>query len=132
MGASQAHTERPNDAPQSQGLLTLIKQRRPATGQTDSMNRPILILLGVALTVAAHAADPVAKAMVDKSCTTCHAGSFGGDGSSVYTRETRKVKTKEDLISQVKLWAGVAGTNWNAAQIDQVSQYLDEQYYKLR
>lgn len=62
-----------------------------------------LALLTLSATIA-HA-DPFAqgdakigKQMVDKNCIACHAASFGGDGSGIYTREDRKIKNAKGLV----------------------------------
>ena len=54
----------------------------------------------------AQAAEPAptARALLEKSCDTCHAQVFGGKTDAVYTRPNRRVNTTQVLIDQVKLW----------------------------
>ncbi|HAJ70723.1 MAG TPA: hypothetical protein DCO68_01440, partial [Methylophilaceae bacterium] len=39
------------------------------------------------------------KALVEQNCISCHASSFGGNGSEIYTREFRKIKSASGLIT---------------------------------
>ena len=72
------------------------------------MNKKFFLLLCiVSVNVSANAlfanADVAAgKALHDKNCVGCHASSYGGDGSAIYTREYNKVKTSKGLLAQVR------------------------------
>ena len=50
------------------------------------------------------------KALADKQCQSCHISLFKGDGSGVYTRTDRKVKTATQLAARI------AGCNANTGR----------------
>jgi hypothetical protein len=102
------------------------------------LRKPILIvLLGLASSLA-QAADPftagdakIGKQMVDKHCISCHASSFGGDGSGIYTREDRRVKTSKGLIGQIRNCNTNLGLKWFEDEELHVASYLNKTYYKF-
>ena len=71
------------------------------------------------------------KALVDKNCISCHAESFGGDGSAIYTREYRKVKTSKGLVAQIRNCNTMIGLKWFEDEELNVASYLNKTYYKL-
>ncbi len=77
-------------------------------------------------------ADTVSgKALVDKNCISCHAQSFGGDGSSIYTREYRKIKTSKGLLAQVRNCNTMIGLKWFEEEELNAASYLNKTYYKF-
>jgi cytochrome c2 len=83
-------------------------------------------------------ADPYAKAdassgklLVEKHCISCHAESFGGDGSTIYTRESRKVKTSKGLVAQIRNCNTMIGLKWFEDEELNVAKYLNNTYYKF-
>ncbi len=77
-------------------------------------------------------ADAVAgKALVDKHCINCHAEHFGGDGSGIYTREYRKVKTSKGLVAQIRSCNTMLGLKWFEDEELNVASYLNKTYYKF-
>lgn len=77
-------------------------------------------------------ADPAAgKLLVDKNCVSCHASSYGGDGSAIYTRENRKVKTPKGLIAQIRNCNTMLGLKWFEDEELNVASYLNNTYYKF-
>jgi hypothetical protein len=95
-----------------------------------------LALLTLSATLA-HA-DPFAqgdakigKQMVDKNCIACHAASFGGDGSGIYTREDRKIKDAKGLIQQIRNCNTNLGLKWFEDEELHVASYLNKNYYKF-
>lgn len=78
------------------------------------------------------AADATAgKGLVTKNCVSCHATSFGGDGSGIYTREFRKVKTSKGLVAQVRNCNTMIGLKWFEDEELNVAKYLNQTYYKF-
>jgi cytochrome c2 len=78
------------------------------------------------------AADAKAgKALVTKNCVSCHAESFGSDGSSIYTREFRKVKSSKALLAQVRNCNTMIGLKWFEDEELNVAKYLNQSYYKF-
>ena len=71
------------------------------------------------------------KALVDKHCISCHASSYGNDGSAIYTREYNKVKTSPGLIAQVRSCNTMIGLNWFDHEELNVAGYLNKMYYKF-
>ncbi|WP_137718577.1 cytochrome c [Methylobacillus flagellatus] len=79
------------------------------------------------------AGDPViGKAMVEKQCISCHADRFGGDGSGIYTREHRLVKTSAGLLTQVRNCNTNLGLKWFDDEELHVTRYLNDHYYKFQ
>ena len=105
------------------------------------MKSPLLgsLLLVSCITISFNAfaepfakADAVAgKALVDGNCINCHAASFGGDGSSIYTREYRKVKTSKGLVAQIRNCNTMIGLKWFEDEELNVAKYLNQTYYKF-
>jgi len=77
-------------------------------------------------------ADAVAgKSLHEKNCISCHASSFGGDGSAIYTREYNKIKTSKGLITQVRNCNTMLGLKWFDDEELNVAAYLNQTYYKF-
>ena len=71
------------------------------------------------------------KALVDQHCISCHASSFGGDGSAIYIREYAKVKSSKGLIAQVRNCNTMIGLKWFDDEELNVAAYLNQTYYKF-
>ena len=90
------------------------------------------------LSTAAHAApfakgDPkTGKALHDKTCINCHVSMFGGDGSKIYTRADRKVKTSQQLAARISGCNANTGAGWFPEDEAHVAAYLNQQYYKFK
>lgn len=69
------------------------------------------------------------KSLATKNCVSCHAASFGGDGSAIYTREYRKVRTAKGLLAQVRNCNTNIGLKWFEDEELNVAGYLNENYY---
>lgn len=96
-----------------------------------------LALVSVTTTALAATAfdkgDPkIGKALVDKSCQTCHASMFGGDASKIYTRPDHKVKTPQQLAARVSTCNTNTGAGWFPQEEADVAAYLNQQYYKFK
>ncbi|MBM3351598.1 MAG: cytochrome c [Betaproteobacteria bacterium] len=97
------------------------------------------LLLILALLFSGYApAEPFAegniktgKTLVDKHCIQCHASSFGDDGSSIYTRELRKVTNSKKLLSQIRTCNTMLGLKWFEDEELNVAKYLNQTYYKF-
>jgi mono/diheme cytochrome c family protein len=82
-----------------------------------------LVLAG--LSGAAIAADPVrGSALYETRCIACHA-------SSVHQRSARKAESFDGVRAQVLRWSAVVGGSWSADEIDDVTLYLNQQYYRF-
>ena len=71
------------------------------------------------------------KALHEKNCISCHASSFGGNGSEIYTREYHKVKTSRGLVAQVRACNTNIGLKWFEDEELNVAAYLNQTYYKF-
>lgn len=60
----------------------------------------------------------------NKHCVKCHT-------SSVYTRKPRKVNTVEGLIGRVKMCNDQLQIKLTEAQLEHITSFLDERYYKF-
>lgn len=70
--------------------------------------------------------------VLDARCTACHVQMFGGDGSRVYTRTDRKVKSIEGLMRRVEQCnAATQNGELNADQMSDITAYLNESMYKF-
>ena len=71
------------------------------------------------------------KSLHDNNCISCHASSYGGDGSGIYTREYAKVKTSKGLVVQVRNCNTMIGLKWFEDEELNVAAYLNKTYYKF-
>lgn len=91
-----------------------------------------LLLSNIAFAEPYAKADAMAgKILVEKNCISCHATSFGGDGSAIYTREFRKVKTSKGLVAQVRNCNTNLDLKWFEDEELNVAKYLNKTYYKF-
>lgn len=71
------------------------------------------------------------KALIEKSCISCHASSYGGDGSEIYTRPFHKVESSKALLTQVRACNTNLGTQWFEEDEMNAAAYLNKAYYKF-
>jgi hypothetical protein len=92
-----------------------------------------LILITVPAFAAPFSGADVAagQQLVEKNCISCHAASFGGDGSGIYTREFRKVKSSKGLLAQIRNCNTMLGLKWFEDEELNVAAYLNNTYYKF-
>ncbi len=69
------------------------------------------------------------KALVEQHCISCHASSYGGDGSEIYTRAFRKVESKTGLVAQVRACNTNLDLKWFEEDELNAAAYLNQQYY---
>ena len=83
---------------------------------------PLLSLSALASGQAAS--DPTrAELLYDTHCTACHT-------MQVHWRDKRQAYDWDSLKFQVRRWQGNAGLAWTAADIAEVSAYLNETIYR--
>ncbi len=95
----------------------------------------LLALFGAAQAQPFPKADPKAgeKLVTQSKCdSACHASLVGGDGTGIYTRPNRRVKTAQQLLTQVRFCNTQLGTNWFPEDEEHVAAYLNQRYYKLK
>lgn len=100
--------------------------------------KALYLIAGLLLVNSYASAEPFAsadasagKALVEKHCINCHASSFGGDGSGIYTREYRKVKSPKGLVAQIRNCNTMLGLKWFEDEELNVAKYLNQNYYKF-
>lgn len=77
--------------------------------------------------------DPrIGKQLVEKNCISCHASSFGGDGSSIYTRDNHLVKNPKGLLARIRTCNTNLGLKWFEDEEMHVAAYLNLTYYKFK
>jgi hypothetical protein len=77
-------------------------------------------------------ADPKAgKVLVEKHCISCHASSYGGDGSGIYTQAFPKVETTNALITQVRACNTNLGLQWFEDEELNTAAFLNQAYYQF-
>ncbi len=98
----------------------------------------LLLLIGLIVISGTSYAEPfknanlsTGKALIEKNCISCHASSFGGDGSGIYTRDYAKVKTSKGLAAQVRNCNTMLGLKWFEDEELNVAGYLNKTYYKF-
>lgn len=73
------------------------------------------------------------KALFEKNkCSSCHISTYGGDGSKMFTRADRKIKSASSLLTQVTR----CSTNLNLSLFDEdeenIAAYLNKSFYKFK
>lgn len=78
-------------------------------------------------------ADPAAggKLYADAKCSGCHIQRVGGDGSAMYTRPDRRVKSADALLKQVRMCTTQLNTQWFPDEEEHVAAWLNQRYYKF-
>lgn len=71
------------------------------------------------------------KRMVESQCIKCHAERFGGDGSTIYMREHRIVKSSRGLLAQIRNCNTMLDLKWFEDEELHVANYLNKTYYKF-
>lgn len=99
----------------------------------------LLIALIIGLAATAASAEPFAngnphsgKALAEKSCNACHVSMYGGDGSKIYTRPDRKVKSADQLATRVRACNTNSGAGWFPDEEAHVAAYLNATYYHFK
>jgi mono/diheme cytochrome c family protein len=78
-----------------------------------------------------HASD--GAALHHKSCASCHNGMFpGGDGEMIYSAEFRKIKQLTQLRQRVETCASRVNAGWFDEEIDGVTQWLNQRFYRFQ
>lgn len=72
-----------------------------------------------------HAADATrGQLLYENHCKVCHT-------SVVHVREERKATTREQIQSWIWRWQKELGLQWGTAEVDDVTEYLNNRYYRL-
>lgn len=101
------------------------------------MNKLIFLICSVisfnatAVDLFTQADIKVGKALVEQHCVSCHTARFGGDGSEIYTRPSRKVNSSARLIAQVQACSTSLDLKWFDDEELNAAAYLNKQYYRF-
>jgi cytochrome c2 len=102
------------------------------------MKTGFLLLAAAAAASAAFAApfpkgDSAAgqKLFSEAKCNGCHSQRVGGDGSAIFTRAERRVKSADALIKQVRACTTQLNTQWFPDEEEHVAAWLNQRYYKF-
>jgi hypothetical protein len=97
-----------------------------------------LILLLVAVGTAA-AADPFPNAdskagaqFHEKHCVACHIRLYGSDGSKIYTRKERVIRTPQALLQRVATCNAQINAGLFPEEEAHVAAHLNERYYQFK
>lgn len=71
------------------------------------------------------------KSLIEKNCISCHASSYGGDGSEIYTRPFHKVETSKGLLAQVRTCNTNLDLKWFEEEEFNAAAYLNKHYYQF-
>jgi mono/diheme cytochrome c family protein len=102
------------------------------------MTRIAPLLLTLLLTPAAAAAPfakgdaKAGKALHDQQCAGCHVGRYGGDGSRIYTRAERRVKSASALAQQITTCNANLGNKLFPEDEADLGAYLNKTWYKFK
>jgi mono/diheme cytochrome c family protein len=103
------------------------------------MKAKISLALFLIMGLSAAQAEPFAKgdpkagkALAEKSCNACHNSLMGGDGSKIYTRSDRKVKSASQLVGRIRACNANTGAGWFPEEEDHVAAYLNATYYHFK
>lgn len=102
------------------------------------MTRIPFLLLGLMLAASAHSA-PFSKGHADagkrlhnSECAACHQARFVGDGSKIYTRADRRVKSASSLAQQITSCNVNLGNKLFPEDEANLGAYLNKNYYKFK
>ena len=88
--------------------------------------------VAAAFALPGHAADAArGKALHDAHCIACHSSMVGGDGTLLYTRKNRRVKSYEGLLKQIDRCDQSLGLKWFPEDVQDVAAYLNREFYKF-
>ncbi len=72
------------------------------------------------------------KTLHNENCRSCHKSIMSGEPDSIYVRENRRIDSYEGLQNQVNRCESNIGIAWPQAQINDVVDYLNQQFYKFK
>lgn len=99
----------------------------------------LVTFIALLLAATTAAADPFPKGdaqtgqklFAQYKCSSCHAAMLGGDGSAMFTRPDRKVKSVAQLVEQMNFCTGNLGIKLTPQDEQHLGAYLNR-YYNLK
>lgn len=98
------------------------------------MIRQMLFLISLLATLDVQADTPelkAAKALHEKSCTSCHIRMYGQDGSKMYTRDGRLLSNKLEIQQRVASCNATVNAGWFPEEEENVAAWLNKHYYRF-
>lgn len=65
-------------------------------------------------------------------CSSCHEARVGGDGSAIFTRADRTVRSADELIVQMERCSGAIGKQLSTQEKHDLAAWLNNTYYHLK
>jgi hypothetical protein len=84
----------------------------------------LLAFAGLPLAASAQDAPSRGRLLYDNHCVACH-------DAQVHWRDKGLVTDWDSLVEQVRTWQQRALLNWNDADVEEVSRFLNSAVYKL-
>ena len=69
------------------------------------------------------------RVLHSENCIQCHAAMYGGDGTTIYVREDRRIDSLVALTKQVRRCKNSLGLPWPEDQIEDLIIYLNSTFY---
>ena len=69
--------------------------------------------------------------LYESHCIECHSRMTGGDGNVLYKRDDKIATSKKTLMERVNFCAESVSAEWSKADVEAVTNYLNEKYYKF-
>mgnify|MGYP000927962389 CR=1 FL=1 len=97
-----------------------------------------LLALSALISVSAFAAPfdkgdaKAGKTLHEQQCNACHAARFQGDGTKIYTRADRRVKSPASLAQMVTTCNANLGNNLFPEDELNLAAYLNGAFYKFK
>jgi hypothetical protein len=84
----------------------------------------LLFLAGVLLALPVSAAPERGRLLYENHCQACHV-------STVHIRDQRKAASPAELRAWIQRWSGELKLDWQADELNDVYEYLNNRYYKF-
>ncbi|MBU1447560.1 MAG: cytochrome c [Gammaproteobacteria bacterium] len=65
-------------------------------------------------------------------CSSCHEARVGGDGSAIFTRADRTVRSADNLIVQMERCSGAIGKQLTSQEKQDLAAWLNQRYYHFK
>ncbi len=72
------------------------------------------------------------KLFAKYECSSCHEGKMGGDGSAIFTRPNRIVKSADTLIDRMEQCSGAIGKQLTPQEKLDLAAHLNQTYYHFK
>lgn len=94
---------------------------------------PLFLLASLARAEApwGHVNLQAAPELHQKACVACHARMYGGDGSTMYTRDGRMLSNRLELLQRVAACNAQMNAGWFPEDEANVAAWLNKLYYRF-